>query len=144
MRPNKIIIHHSLTEDDKTVSWDAIRKYHTVTNGWSDIGYHYGIELVGARYEILKGRMDNEVGAHCIGFNDDSIGICMVGNFDQQGPSQEQQDVALKLCRSLMAIYSITPQSVLGHWETYALRDQPVQKSCPGNRFSMPEFRRKL
>jgi N-acetyl-anhydromuramyl-L-alanine amidase AmpD len=126
------------------VSWEAIREYHTKVRGWKDIGYHYGISMVGSRYEILKGRMDNEVGAHCMGFNDESIGICVVGNFDQVGPCQEQFDLLLKLVRSLMSIYEITPQNVIGHWESYALLDQAPQKTCPGVRFSMPEFRRKL
>ena len=141
MNPKIIIIHHSLTEDSGTVSWGAIREYHVGVNGWKDIGYHYGIERVGDRYEILKGRMDNAVGAHCQGFNDDSIGICMVGNFDYERPTAEQVELCLKLCRSLMEIYGIKSDQILGHWETYALRDMPPQKSCPGILFSMATFR---
>lgn len=144
MNPTHIIIHHSLTEDNQTVSWNAIRDYHINVCGWKDVGYHYGIELIGTQYDILKGRMDDEEGAHCLGFNDNSIGICLVGNFDHAAPSDTQLKLLRKICRSLMNIYGIKSDHVLGHWETFSLRNKPVEKSCPGNAFSMSAFRTSL
>ena len=47
MNPQYIVIHHSLTKDGTVADWEAIRRYHKEINGWSDIGYHYGIERVG-------------------------------------------------------------------------------------------------
>lgn len=143
MNPQFIVIHHSLTEDGQTVSWGAIRKYH-LGLGWKDVGYHYGIELVGDSYEIFKGRMDDEPGAHCIGYNVDSIGICLVGNFDCQPPDEPQLVSLRKLCRSLMGIYGIKIENIMGHWETYEKRGRPIAKSCPGIKFHMPEFRLSL
>ena len=144
MNPEYIIVHHSLTEDGKTVSWNAIRKYHINIKKRHDIGYYYGIEDIGLSFEILKGRMDDEPGAHCLGFNDKSIGICVVGNYDKAPPPPEKLKLLRKLCRSLMNIYGIPVVNVLGHWETYEKMGQSPQKSCPGVLFSMPEFRKSL
>jgi N-acetylmuramoyl-L-alanine amidase len=138
MKPKYIILHHSLTKDGRTVSWDAIRRYHTQRMQWRDIGYHFGIERVGKRYEILLGRMMNEVGAHCRGMNRDSLGICFVGNFDNVPPPIEQWDLGLKLARALMEILQISQENIRGH------REFAPYKSCPGERFDLDAFRNQL
>lgn len=144
MNPTYIVIHHSLTEDSQTVSWNAIRDYHINVCKWHDIGYHYGIELIGNQYDIFKGRMDNEDGAHCIGFNDKSIGICVVGNFDLLHPCIAQIELLRKIVRSLMNIYGIQHENVIGHRESYQLRGVPIEKTCPGTEFDMLNFRASL
>ena len=134
MTPKNIIIHHSLTRDGLTVSWDDIRRYHIEVNGWRDIGYHFGIELIDStgNYEILLGRFPNERGAHCIPRNHDSIGICLIGNFDLAPPEKEQWDKAVSLCDWLCETYHI--ERILGHGEA-------DDRSCPGRYFDMDKFR---
>lgn len=143
MMPEYIVLHHSLTKDGQTVDWQAIRRYHTGL-GWQDIGYHYGVELVGSEYEILNGRLDNAAGAHAIGFNNRSLGVCLPGNFDLQPPTAAQLEPTRRLTRSLMATYNIPASKVIGHRETYALRGVPVEKTCPGKMFDLDAFRRSL
>lgn len=80
MRPiNKLIVHCSATPNDRDVTVDEIRKWHVVDNGWSDIGYHYVIYRDGS---IHAGRHVEDIGAHCRGQNADSIGVCLIGNYE--------------------------------------------------------------
>lgn len=137
MIPNRIIIHHSLTADGGTVSWDAIRRYHVHTLGWADIGYHFGIELVGPFYQCLVGRPLNVMGAHCAGENTGSVGICFVGNFDRELPRPDQLDLGVRVVRGLIEVLQITPADVYRHHDF-------APKSCPGTRFPWEEFVRRL
>lgn len=140
MKPNwtHIIIHHSLTQDGQTVSWEAIRQYHIKEQGWRDIGYHFGIELLpDGAYHILTGRPLNETGAHCKeeGMNGKSIGFCFVGNYDEDRPPSAMLVKAAAYIQGLMDVFGIIPANVRGH------RDYATYKSCPGRKFRMDEFR---
>lgn len=55
-----------------------IRRWHVDGHGWSDIGYHYVIDRDGT---IEFGRPISRAGAHTIGRNSNSIGICLIGGF---------------------------------------------------------------
>jgi N-acetylmuramoyl-L-alanine amidase len=128
-------MHDSLTEDNQTVSWGAIRKYHMNVKGWSNVGYQFGVELIGDHYEILLGRMVGEVGAHCLGYNDKSIGICLIGNFDQDKVPQDQWDVAVKLAAHYMWLFGIPTDNIGGH------REFDPNRTCPHKWFNCSKFR---
>lgn len=147
-----IVIHHSLTEDNKIVNWSAIRKYHIYNNGWQDIGYHFGIEKINENndYEILYGRPLSQQGAHTYGINNISIGICVIGNFDNEKPNEIQMKKLITLISDLMIIFKIPISNVIGHRETYVLYKNGIInynaylqniKSCPGYNFSMKNLR---
>lgn len=138
MKPEYIIVHHSLTKDSGTVSWGAIRKYH-MGRGYIDIGYQFGIELVNDQIEILAGRMPDQWGAHTLGgYNTKSIGICLIGNFDEAPPPKEQMAKLVELTRYLMRAYGISKVNVLGH------READPSRTCPGKLFDMDAFRKSL
>lgn len=136
MKPTHIVIHNSATKDSGSVSWGAIRKHHKA-QGWSDIGYHFGIELIGGGYEILAGRMTNKQGAHCraAGMNVKAIGICCVGDYDDNQPPFEMLQKCEELVKYLMGIYDIPKCNIIGHGEV-----EP-KKTCPGLMFNMLRFR---
>lgn len=109
----KIIVHCSASE---TGDVKIIREWHKARN-FKDIGYHYVIRRDG---EIEIGRMLSEIGAHCQGENQDSIGICMIGNKNFE---KCQFETLNKLVDELRRWFGRIP--VHGH------RDFNKHKTCP-------------
>ena len=74
-----IIIHCSATREGQDIKAKTIKQWH-LRRGFADIGYHYIIDLDGT---IEKGRDESLVGAHCVGKNAISIGVCYIGGCDK-------------------------------------------------------------
>lgn len=118
---NRIIIHATATPEGKWYNVDEVRKWHTTPidkggRGFNDIGYHYLILLNGI-FEI--GRPLSKPGAHCQGYNRDSIGIAYVGGLDENGKAkdtrtQEQKEGLKKLVNYLLQMYP-TITEIKGH-----------------------------
>ncbi|GAB4232768.1 MAG: peptidoglycan recognition family protein [Deltaproteobacteria bacterium] len=147
MNPQYLCIHHSLTKDGTVADWEAIRKYHKETKGWSDIGYHYGIERVGNSLVLQVGRPESEPGAHTkeMHMNSKSLGICVVGNFDLAPPGLEVMRFLAEIVRRKVDEYGIPMTAVLGHREVGAMAGfdwrKGQYKSCPGKHFNMDILR---
>lgn len=62
-------------DDDALAAWRAAQVTHQQGNGWSDIGYHFGIAPSGA---ILEGRGWDTLGAHAKDHNR-CIGVVVQG-----------------------------------------------------------------
>lgn len=139
--PKKIFVHHSLTKDSGSVSWGAIRKYHTETkkNPYKDIGYHAGIELVKSGnelyYEILMGRMWDTPGAHVRGANGDSLGLCFIGNYDITAPKKEMIKIGAKVIALWLRLFNLTIDDIYSH------HNFNIHKTCPGSLFDMAHLK---
>ena len=82
---DKIIIHCSATIEGKNFNAQDIATWHK-DKGMSKIGYHFVINLDGT---IEKGRAIEETGAHCLGQNENSIGICYIGGLDKKNQPKD-------------------------------------------------------
>ena len=86
-------VHHTASSNDYTATQAAamvrgIYAYHVKSNGWSDIGYNFLVDRYGRAYEGRAGGIDRYVlGAHTGGFNVDSFGVSLLGDFSTVPPS---------------------------------------------------------
>lgn len=138
MKPDRIIIHHSATEDTGTLSWPQIRHYHVNVRKWIDIGYHAGVELVREAdglesYEAMLGRSWVVPGAHCPGQNTHSLGLCLVGNFNEKEPPAGQLFAAARLVALWMFLFRIPVTMIYPHNAFH-------ETDCPGRMFPFGRF----
>ncbi len=118
----KIAIHHSLT---MTGSAEAFANYHVNHNKWPGIGYHFVIEKDG---DIIYCNSITKKSYHVGKSNRFALGICLVGDFRYQKPTDEQIKSLNKLLVALMEDLEVEPSDVLGHNEFagYAWKPCPV------------------
>jgi len=85
-------VHHTVNANDYTRAevpalLRGIYAYHTQSRGWSDIGYNFLVDRFGRIWEGRYGGVDRPVvGAHTLGYNDDSFAMSAIGNFDIARP----------------------------------------------------------
>jgi len=117
---DKIIIHCTASDVDKhgrNMQY-YLYKWHVEERGFSDIGYHFGIDLDG---QLLAFRPIGKIGAHCFGHNAGSIGIAVHGKDKfYQWQFDELKSLVNKLCKE----YGLTLDDVYPH---SAFSD----KACP-------------
>jgi N-acetylmuramoyl-L-alanine amidase len=121
---SEIIVHCSATPEGRDVKTSEIRAWHTRDNGWSDIGYHFVVELDGA---IGVGRPQTLSGAHCKGKNSTSVGVCYIGGVDDNGNAKDtrNQDQKVSLETLLDLLKKSHPSAII-----YGHRDFS-DKPCP-------------
>ena len=85
-RPIKyMVIHCAATKVSMNISASDINRWHKA-KGWSGIGYNHYIKLDGT---IEEGRSLEVYGAHTLGRNHDSIGICLEGGMSEDGKAKD-------------------------------------------------------
>ena len=77
---DEIIVHCTATPRGRDVRLADVDLYHREM-GFAMIGYHYLIYTDG---RIMRGRPEEVAGAHCLGHNGRSIGVCYVGGCDEK------------------------------------------------------------
>jgi len=105
---NEIIVHCSGT-DIESYDFASMRYDHMNNRGWSDIGYHFGIDWDGYIHIL---RPLNRIGAHCKGHNKHSIGICVLG---RQSFTVVQMRQLCRLMDTLCYAYGLSRDDIHGH-----------------------------
>ena len=137
-----VIVHHSASTFG---DWEFICRLHkargmitgayhaVVLNGYRKVN-SYSEEDLGV---VERGRNETVVGAHTVGYNSHSLGICLIGNFDAHNGPVAQWGPAIGVVSAWCKRYGIPSHRVLGH------REAPGQSTaCPGRNLDMAAFRR--
>lgn len=121
---DKIIIHCAATPEGKAFTIKDINRWHK-ERGFAMIGYHFVIYLDGSVHE---GRPLAMQGAHTLGHNTTSIGICYIGGVDKDGKTpKDTRTPAQKeaLCTLVDRLQLAYPEATVhGHNEF-------ANKACP-------------
>lgn len=132
-KPKYIIVHHTSgtaanpLADTSHHTFDTIKHWHVQGRGWKDIGYHWVIEKDGS---VRKGRDESSSGAHAVGYNKKSIGVCLSGNFDLTFPTKEQTDALRTLLKEIVDRWNINTEDIIPHRDV-------ANKTCYG--MNLPE-----
>ena len=135
-----VIVHHTWSPMAQQyrgrTTINAVTNYQVHTRGFSDNSY----DVMLHKDEIwlcrerdgggLRGHL-RAAGAHCIGYNHNSLGICLIGNFDEEDPMQWGYDTLVWAIAEFCRVQEVAPERVMLH-------RQFANKSCPGRRISGP------
>ncbi len=138
-----IIIHHSATDVGNALSFDYMHSHKRL---WKGLGYHFVIDngtddTKDGHIEVSPRWLHQEYGAHCKAdeMNYKGIGICLVGNFNNEKISDEQMNSLIYLVDILRKYYNIPDSHILGHGQVNGAKTE-----CPGKNFPWNEFLAKL
>lgn len=148
------VVHHTATSNEYSRSAApgivrSIYRYHTQTLRWCDIGYQFLVDRFGTIYEGRAGSMTQAVqGAQSAGFNSQTFGVSVIGNFQQATPPSDAVRAMDSVIQWQLALDRVDPRgttrlvsagngkfpagtaatlpNVMGH------RDNG-QTACPGN-----------
>lgn len=157
---HKIVVHHTasvakdLNGDDRINAQDyamqirGIYNFHAATRKWGDVGYNFLIDPQGNVYEGRAGRDYRRmpVGAHVLCQNTGTVGIALLGNFNDEQVSASQKKSLSQLIADISREYEIDPfgkssfrgeimNNVVGHNTIGAVTRRHIGQggtSCPG------------
>ena len=121
-----LVVHCSATRVNIPFTEEQLLECHLL-RGFRGIGYHFYITKDGVLHET---RPMSQIGAHALGFNLHSIGVCYEGGLDELGKPADtrtpQQRETLR--RVLSELKSLFPQArIMGHYQLSA----NIHKACP-------------
>jgi N-acetyl-anhydromuramyl-L-alanine amidase AmpD len=135
-----IVIHHSETKRGNAMIFE---NYHRNSRGLKDgLAYHF---VIGNGTDSGDGEIETSnrwerqiAGAHCYDnkINAESIGVCLVGDFNKSQPTARQMKSLLNIIADLQKRYGIPKANILLHKEADKNRTD-----CPGRKFQAGKVR---
>jgi uncharacterized protein with LGFP repeats len=113
------VVHHTAGSNDYAPQDSAgivrsIYEYHARTLGWCDIAYNALVDKYGQVFEGRAGGMDKPVeGSHTGGFNRNTWGVAMIGNFDAAPPTPIQLGTTGRLIGWRLGIDRVDPRATV-------------------------------
>jgi len=110
-------VHHTVNANDYSRAQvpgiiRGIYAYHTRSQGWSDIGYNFLVDRFGRIWEGRYGGVDRPVvGAHTLGYNENSFAMSAIGNFETAQPSQALLEAYGALFAWKLALHGVDASS---------------------------------
>lgn len=127
-----IVLHHSATRRGNAAIFD---KQHR-EKGWGGVGYAFvignGTDTGDGEIEVTFRWREQRDGVHAKGWDDVSIGICLVGNYEETPPTPAQREALVRLLRHLRRRFAIPAERVVAHKKL-----NPT--ACPGRLFPMTD-----
>ncbi|TXR52429.1 hypothetical protein FMM08_19740 [Quadrisphaera setariae] len=112
------VIHHTAGSNDYTSPAEAqgevrsVYAYHTRSLGWDDIGYHFLVDRFGTIYEGRAGGVDRPVrGAHAGGFNTDTFGVSVLGNYETAAATPAIVDSVARVTAWKLGLHGVDPNA---------------------------------
>lgn len=134
-KPDTIVIHHAAATN---CTAQQIHSWH-LARGWKGIAYHYFIRKDGSTY---RGRQENHAGGHLLSSeNNNTLGICIEGNYDvERSVPEAQLNALVELCDDIKTRWNI--KSVKKHADYPSAKAD--NKLCPGKYFPWDAFITKI
>ena len=110
-------VHHTVNandydKEDVPSILRGIYAYHTRSRGWSDVGYNFLVDRFGRIWEGRYGGVERPViGAHTLGYNEDSFAMSAIGNFDIARPSEAMVSAYARLFAWKLSLHGIAADS---------------------------------
>jgi len=115
------VVHHTAgtnayTPAEAPAIVRGIELYHVKGNGWNDIGYNFLVDRYGTVYEGRGGGMTrNVIGAHALGFNTGTVGVSLIGNFQNTTPPPAMQAALVSLLAWRLDVAHLDPLSTVAY-----------------------------
>ncbi|MEU1984610.1 N-acetylmuramoyl-L-alanine amidase [Nocardia sp. NPDC019395] len=111
-----ITVHHTAGRNDYSKGESAgivraIYAYHSRTLGWCDIGYNALVDKYGQIFEGRYGGLNETVqGAHAGGFNENTSGVAIMGDYQAEQPTDESIEATGKFAGWRAKIAGLDPR----------------------------------